>query len=455
MSEWTEPESMQASVAEWEQELARWRARIGEYTGRVTTRNRVFEYMAQLLAPAERHNIWQMAEAAGQNRPYAFQHVLGRARWSADGLRNEVREQAWHTLHETHDDDVLVIDETGFLKQGNRSAGVKRQYSGTAGRVENCQVGVFLTYAGSRGHALVDRELYLPAEWCNDPARCQDAGIPEEVTFQTKPQLAQTMLTRAFEAGLTPCWVTGDAVYGGNRHLRLFLEGCKQGYVMAVSGQEAVWMGAQQYRVKTLIEQQTATPEAWYRLSAGAGSKGQRVYDWAVLPLNTPLAEGWTRQLLLRRSVADSDDITAYVAFAPQGTSLETLIKVAGKRWTVERCFVEAKDQLGLDEYEVRSWTGWYRHITLVMIAHIFLTTLCVAEQQKEPPSDPPNQTGIDLTLQEIRRLLTQLGCFFRIVTDVIRVIARSQWRRGHQAYAKRCHYRRNAQRYALGNIQL
>jgi SRSO17 transposase len=369
------------SVADWEAELDHWRARIGRHTRRVTTRDRAFEYLENLLADVNRRNSWQLAEAAGELHPYAFQHLLSRARWTAAGVRDEVRAYAVEHLQAAH--DVLVIDETGFLKQGQHSAGVQRQYSGTAGRIENCQIGVFLTYASRHGHALIDRELYLPQSWLDDPARCRAAGIPENTTFATKPQLAQAMLTRAFDAGVAARWVVGDAVYGDNRNLRQFLETQRQAYVLAVSGKETVWLGIEQRRVKTLIAEHSASNEAWHRLSAGAGTKGERTYDWACLVTNPPLTEGWARGLLLRRSIEDPDDITAYVVFAPDGTLVDDLVAASGSRWPVERCFLEAKDEVGLDEYEVRCWLGWYRHITLVMAAHAFLGVTRAREQKK------------------------------------------------------------------------
>ncbi len=267
-----------------------------------------------------------------------------------------------------------MVDETGFLKKGRHSAGVARQYSGTAGRVENCQIGVFLAYVSSKGHTLIDRELYLPREWTNDPQRCVDAGIPEDRSFATKPALARQMLERAFQAGVLAAWITGDSVYGDDRRLRLWLEEQEQAYVLTVSGKEYVWMGFKQHRVKELL---TALPEdAWIRLSAGDGAKGLRWYDWQVLPLNTPLQADWRRWLLVRRKLDDPTELTAFVVFAPQGTPLESMVRVAGSRWAIEVSLEAAKGEVGLDHYEVRSWTGWYRHITLAMWTHALLTVL-------------------------------------------------------------------------------
>jgi SRSO17 transposase len=250
--------------------------------------------------------------------------------------------------------------------------------------VENCQIGVFLTYASPQGHLLLDRELYLPKEWTNDEARCKRAGIPAERTFATKPQLAQQMLKRAFDEGVPGAWVTGDSVYGDNRSLRLWLEEDHHAHVLAVSGKEYVWRAGRQQQVKTILAALGA--EGWCQLSAGDGAKGPRWYDWCWLPLAAPLLPAWHRWLLVRRSVSDPTELTAYVVFAPEATALETVVQVAGSRWTVERCFEEAKGEVGLDQYEVRSWTGWYRHITLAMWAYALLTVLRAAHLPAAPP---------------------------------------------------------------------
>jgi SRSO17 transposase len=268
----------------------------------------------------------------------------------------------------------LVIDETGFLKKGRHSAGVARQYSGTAGRIENCQIGVFLAYASRHGQVLLDRELYLPAEWTNDPARCRRAGIPQDRRLMTKPKLAQQMLARAFAVGVPAAWVTGDSVYGDDRRLRMWLESCPQAYVLAVSGKEYVWLGWQQRQVKTILAALPA--EGWTRLSAGDGAKGPRWYDWRWLPLAEPLESGWRRWLLVRRNRREPTELAAFVVFTPQDTPLAAVVRVAGARWAIESCFEAAKSEVGLDHYEVRSWTGWYRHITLVMWALALLAVL-------------------------------------------------------------------------------
>jgi SRSO17 transposase len=321
--------------------------------------------MRGLLSPVERKNGWQLAEVNGAATPYGIQHLLGRARWDAEAVRNDLR--AYLVEHMGAPQAVLGLDETGFLKKGQQSAGVARQYSGTAGRIENCQIGVFLAYASRQGHALLDCALYVPQAWTNDRARCAHAGLPEKHPFATKPQLARQLLKRAFDARVPAAWVTGDSVYGDDRRLRVWLEAQGHAYVMAVSGKEYVWRAGRQQQVKTILA--TLGTEGWYRLSAGDGTKGRRWYDWTWLPLVAPLQPDWRRWLLVRRSLSDPTELTAYVVFAPQATVLATGVGVAGCRWTVEQCFEEAKGEVGLDHYEVRSWTGWYRHITLAMWA--------------------------------------------------------------------------------------
>jgi SRSO17 transposase len=285
---------------------------------------------------------------------------------------------------------VLVLDETGFLKKGPQSVGVARQYSGTAGRVENCQIGVLLAYASVHGHALLDRALYLPQAWTDARERCEHAGVPAEQHFATKSQRARQMLQRAFDAGVPATWVTSDSVYGDDRRLRVWLEEQEHASIMAVSGKEYVWRAGRQHQVKSLLA--ALVTEGWDRLSAGDGTKGPRCYDWLWLPLAAPWQPDWRRWLLVRRSLSDPTELTAYVVFAPQETALANVVRVAGSRWTVERCFEEAKGEVGLDHSEVRSWTGWYRHITLTMWAYALLTVLRAARLPTEeaPKKMPP-----------------------------------------------------------------
>ena len=346
--------------------------RLAPYFARSQSRHRAQAYLQGLLSEAERKNSWQVAEVCGESTPYGFQYVLSRADWDADAVRDELR--LYVIQHLGDPNGVLVLDETGFLKKGEHSAGVARQYSGTAGKVENCQIGVFLSYASPLGHALLDRELYLPKAWTDEGARCRQAGIPADRPFATKPQLAQQMLNRAFRAGVPAKWVTGDSIYGADRRLRLGLEAQPQAYVLAVSGQEYVWLAGRPRQVKTIL---AALPEeGWGRLSAGDGAKGPRWSAWRWLPLAAPLAPGWRRWLLVRRSLSTPTELTASMVFAPHATPLQEVVRVAGSRWTVESSFEEAKGEVGLDQYEVRSWTAWYRHITLAMWALALLTVM-------------------------------------------------------------------------------
>jgi SRSO17 transposase len=269
---------------------------------------------------------------------------------------------------------VLGLDETGFLKKGRHSAGVARQYRGTVGKVDTCHIGVFLSYASPLGHALLDRELSLPQEWTDARERCRQAGMPEDRRFATKPQLAQQMLARAFAAGVPATGVTGDRVYGDHRQRRRWLEAQPQASVLAVSGKEYVGLGAQQRQVNTLLA--SLPVEGWTRLSAGDGAKGPRWYDWRWMSLGAPVDPTWRRWLLVRRSLSAPADLTASVVFAPQPTTLEEVVRVAGSRWTVESSFEVAKGEVGLAQYEVRSWTAWYRHITLAMGALALLTVM-------------------------------------------------------------------------------
>ena len=381
-------------VRSWTEELDAVGERIAPCFARADLRARARSYLHGLLCRAERKNGWQLAEVVGDATPYGLQHLLGRAKWDADGARDELREYVLE--HLASGEAVLVVDETGFLKKGNNSAGVKRQYSGTAGRVENCQVGVFLAYASERGQAFIDRELYLPEEWARDEQRRKRTGVPEEIEMRTKPELAREMLGRALDAGLRVAWVVADSVYGDTRRLGMFLEEREQPYVLALSGKAYVWAGFRQHRISEVLQslRQGELPseeeeEGWRRLSAGEGSKGPRFYDWLRLPLNPPLQEeGFERWLVVRRSIEDPDKLTAYTVFAPEGATLGQLAKAAGSRWRVEIGFEEAKGEVGLAHYEVRSWHGWHRHITLALFAHAFLAALRAAGRQEEGPPE-------------------------------------------------------------------
>jgi len=364
------------AVRDWSSELDQVHRRLAPHFVRSEPRQRVRSYLAGLLSPIERKNGWQLAEEAGKPTPTGMQRVLSGAHWDADAVRDDLR--AYVVEHLGDPAAVLVIDETGFLKKGTKSVGVKRQYSGTAGRIENCQVGVVLAYASRSGRAFLDRELYLPREWAEDMSRREAAGVPADATFQTKPQLAQTMLERVLVSGVPAAWVTADEVYGGDRRLRLWLEAQQQPFVLAVKRNEPLWVGTDRGPQQVPAAELAAgvTPDNWTRLSAGDGAKGPRLYDWvriAIRPLREP---GWEHWLLVRRSLRDPDDLAYYVCFAPDGTRLEELVRVAGTRWAIEECIEAAKGEVGLDQYEVRKWDGWYRHITLALLAHAMLSVI-------------------------------------------------------------------------------
>jgi SRSO17 transposase len=374
-------------VAGWSDGLAALHARLARRFVRAEPRRRVLAYLRGLLSPIERKNGWQLAEQAGDATPDGVQYLLARAEWDADAVRDDLRAYVVEQLGDV--DAVLVVDETGFLKKGSKSAGVQRQYSGTAGRIENCQIGVFLVYASRRGRTFLDRALYLPKDWAADSARRQEASVPETVVFQTKPQLAQAMLERALDAKVPARWVAGDEVYGGDRRLRVWLEERHLAHVLAIKRTEPLWtMDAAQVPAEALA---AAVPaDAWQRLSAGDGAKGPRFYDWIRVPIRPLRAKGWDHWLLVRRSLADPTDLAYYVCYCPMGTTLALLVQVAGTRWAIEESFESAKGEVGLDQYEVRRWPGWYRHITLALLAHAYLTVTRAVAVEAEKGGLPP-----------------------------------------------------------------
>lgn len=350
--------------------------RIARHFARPEVRARLPRYLTGLLSPVERRNAWQIAEQIGESDADGVQRLMNAARWDADAVRDDLR--AYVVEHLGDPQAVLVVDETGFLKKGRKSVGVQRQYSGTAGRIENCQIGVFLAYASPRGRTFLDRELYLPREWAEDPERRQEAGVPEDVAFATKPELARRMLERALAAGVPAAWVTGDEVYGKDRRLRRWLESQQQPFVLAIAANEPLWVewdqGPQQVPVATVAAR--LTEACWDRISAGNGAKGPRLYDWAWVPLSRLPEPEWGHWLLVRRSVAKPEELAYYVVFGAAGTTLPEAVQVAGTRWAVEETIETSKGEVGLDQYEVRHWTPWYRYITLAMLAHAYLCVL-------------------------------------------------------------------------------
>jgi len=355
-------------IAAWQEALNALHERLAPRFARPEVRVRAGKFLAGLLDPLERRNGWQLAEALGERSPDGVQRLLRTARWDAEAVRDDLRAYVVEQLGDPG--AVLVIDETGFLKKGTKSVGVARQYSGTAGRIENCQIGVFLAYASPCGRAFLDRALYLPKAWVEDRPRRRAAGVPDKVAFATKGELAQTMLARAFAAAVPAAWVTGDEIYGNDGSLRRWLEAQNCPYVLAVARAHSVWDNGVQMRVEALVER---IPEAgWQRIDVGAGSKGPRVYDWACGRLPYETEDGWAQWLLIRRSVSQPEDLAFYRVFGREEATLEELAHVAGTRWTIEESFQRAKE-IGLDQYEVRRWEGWYRHVTLCLLAHAFL----------------------------------------------------------------------------------
>lgn len=370
------PQSLKIEVELWAAQLKAVHTRIARRFARAEPRARVLAYLKGLLSNCIRKNGWQLAEIMGELTPDGVQRLLSSAKWDADEVRDDLQRYVVEYLNDSS--AIGVLDETGFLKQGKKSVGVKRQYSGTAGRVENCQIGVFLGYATDKGFAFLDREIYLPQEWANDQQRRKEALVPESVKFATKPQLARIMLERVKAAKVPLAWVTADTVYGNDRRLREWLEENEQAYVLAVACTERVWIDDSTGSVQVPVEQLIADlpAETWQRLSCGVGSKGPREFDWTWIELVSGQKAGWSRWLLARRKLSDPTQLAYYIVFAPSGTSWSEAVRVAGARWSIEMGFEITKDQLGLDHYEVRSWRAWYRHVTLVLLAHAMLSVI-------------------------------------------------------------------------------
>lgn len=380
------------SLLGWENELASLKRRLAPVFRRREVQETGSAFVDGLLSGVERKTGWLMSEQAGFERPYRMQSLLGRSHWDAEALRDEVRGYAMEALGDR--DGVLVVDETGFLKKGEHSVGVARQYSGTAGRIENCQVGVFLAYAGRYGQALIDRRLYLPETWAKDGSRRAKAKVPEDIAFATKPRIARDLIATALDAGVPCAWVLADAVYGSDSRLRRMLEERGQGYVLAVRSNHCLRFvdprGLVQTDPGTLADD--LGPDAWAAHAAGEGAKGLRLYDWARIELPWTCDPRWERWLLFRRSRRDPAKLAYYLVFCPAGTTLSELAGVAGLRWTIEECFQRAKDDLGLDHCEARSWHGWHRHMSLVMAAAAFLARL--AAELRRVAASKANETS-------------------------------------------------------------
>jgi SRSO17 transposase len=428
--------SVEVDPAQWQKLFAEVMGRVARRFPRVEPRRHARALVLGLLADLPRKNCWTIAEHAGQATPDGLQHLLSGAVWDHDAVRDDVR--ALVVEHLGEEGAVLVVDETGDLKKGTHTVGVQRQYTGTAGKVDNAQVAVYLAYATTAGHGVVDRELYLPQGWSGDPARRHAAGIPDQVGFATKPELARRMLERALDAGVPAGWVTADEVYGGSPALRGWLEARKVPYVLAVKATEPL-PGASGPSAPAARLAKQIPPEGWVRVSAGHGAKGRRWYAWSHLPLasiGTP--DGWGRWLLVRRS-RRTGELAYYACAGPAGLPLIALVRVAGCRWRVEEAFQAGKGLCGLDEHQVRRWRSWYRWVTLAMLAYAFLVVAAATQRARHPPP-----LGlIPLTCNEVQHLFATLVP--ARVTDTGHWLRWSAWRRRHQARARACHYRQQA----------
>ena len=406
-------------------------ARIAGRFARVEPRATAKALVTGLLSGIGRKNCWWLAEQAGHETPDRLQRLLRKARWDADAVRDDVR--AYVGEHLGDPGAVLIVDETGFLKKGTGSVGVQRQYTGTAGRIENAQVAVFLAYASVHGHALIDRRLYLPQKsWCADADRRTAAGVPEHSVFMTKPMLAKHAILDALAAGIEAKWVTGDEVYGADPKLRNALQDKRIGYVLAVACDHRI--PAFDTRVRADVLAAGIPTRSWQVLSAGAGAKGPRLYAWAWITIAEPGEHQW---LLIRRNIT-TGELAFYRCYSPVPVALAELVRVAGTRWAVEECFQTAKDQVGLDQYQVRGWTGWHRFITLAMLALAVLTVMA-ARSRPATPTDPRTDAYIALTVAEVRRLFNALVT--TVTGNTAKTLRASLWRRRVQATARRSHY--------------
>src|SRR5712692_9131843 len=445
-------------MGRWLQSLLHLHQRLSPRFARPEVRQHALLSLQAILSDIPRKNGWQIAEQARQLRPYGMQRLLSQAVWDEEGVRDDLRAFVCQTLHPpplmqacvSHEPlfPVLVIDESGIPKRGRHSAGVGPQYCGRTGRVENCQVGVFLSYVTALSHALIDRELYLPEDWCADPVRRQAAHIPETVTFQTKPELAQRMVQRAQAAGLPIRWVVADTVYGHSSGLRDFLQEQGYAYALAVPSTEVVCV---QTRAGILlsdvasIAHQGLRARDWQRLSASQGTKGERLFDWARLPVMHAGTVDGRNFLVIRRCLDDPDELAYYLVYAPLDTPLSILVQSIGARWHIEED-LQATKALGLDQYEVRSYRGWYRHITLVLLAYAFLVSICLQAPRPLPvpaedPRAKPSPPLIALTPCEVRHLLARL--FWPAPTAALLICQWSRFRRTHQYWAGYYHRRR------------
>jgi SRSO17 transposase len=418
----------------------RWLDEFGAVLDRIRPRFARYEplrhagaLMTGLLSDVARKNCWTLAEQRGHGSPYGLQHLLCRAVWDADAVRDDLRGYVAGAFGDPG--GILVVDETGDVKKGTATVGVQRQYTGTAGRIENAQVAVYLTYVGPRGHALIDRALYLPKSWAEDAARRERAGVPDDAVFATKPALATDMILAALDAGMPAAWATGDEVYGGDPKLAAALRERGVGYVLAVACDHRVPTDLGPVRAAALAA--GLAPTAWQLRSTGPGSKGPRLYSWALVPIPN---EGSGHHALLVRRNDSTGELAFYRCWTPKPVTLAELVHVAGNRWRIEESFQTAKGQAGLDEHQVRTWTSWHRWVTLAMLAMAFLAVTTAAERDRSPT--PPSL--IPLTLNEFRRLFDTLA--LTVTTSIEHTLTWSIWRRRHQSTARHHHYRRRSQ---------
>uniref|UniRef100_A0AAU3IF16 IS701 family transposase n=1 Tax=Streptomyces sp. NBC_01393 TaxID=2903851 RepID=A0AAU3IF16_9ACTN len=404
--------------------------RVAGRFARVEPRRRARALVLGLLSDLPRKNCWTIAEHAGDATPHGMQHLLGRAKWDADALRDDIR--TFVVDHLSDEEAVFVVDEIGDLKKGTATVGVQRQYTGTADRIENAQVAVYLVYSAQAGHAAIDRELYVPRAWTEDRRRCAAAGIPDRVGFATKPALAARMIIRALDSGVPARWVAGDEVYGGNPTLRTALEQREFGSVLAVACDHRIATKAGEMRADVLVEKMPK--RSWQTLSAGVGTKGHRFYDWAVVHIADD--RPGHHQLLIRRN-RRTGELAFYRCYSPTVVPLSTLVRVAGRRWTVEETFQSGKGLTGLDQHQVRRWTSWHRWVTLAMLAHAFLAVATADERTHRPASDGL----IPLTNNEIAHLFNPGGV--QPAHTAVHRLRWSRWRRRHQARARDSHYLR------------
>lgn len=441
------PQELVTAVDGWVKELGNLSAYIARRFVRAEPHQHALAYLKGLLGPLERKNGWQIAEWAGDQTPDGIQRLLSKAKWDADLVRDDL--QHYVTEHLADPEAILIIDETSFPKQGDKSAGVQEQYCGTTGRIENCQVGVFAAYASIYGSTFLDRELYLPRSWAQDQYRRREADIPDSIEYTPKTKLARRMIERVKASGIPFAWVVADALYGDDADLRTWLEDQQLPYVLAVHSDEPVVLpteNSMQMRAAKDCLQLVDTLQGFERVSMGEGSKGARLFKWACLPILHRGINDQQHWILIRRSLIDPTSVTFYLVYGPTETTLEQMVYIVGVRWKIEEIFEAAKEEVGFDHYEVRLWISWYRHITLAMLAHAYLTVVRAQMLQSEPVDQLEMALELlPVTIAEVRHLLWQIAWPHR--PPLWFILAWSQWRRRHQAAANRSHTKRRDQK--------